>query len=180
MNAFNNAFDLSSITSSPNTPAISAGLKLVAFDAFLFVLSCVSLLMAKTFPAFMVFWMTVSFGTFIILLLTIVHFYFSERSERAAENRQKDNIVPGYCPDYWTKAIDDKSGKIICKNGFRSRDLDGKTVSYRFTDPSVPETLDVENVAKTTNAFKCKAYGSSLQFGAPWMEMKARCDSVAY
>jgi hypothetical protein len=168
------------VASTSNAVGSSGGVKLVVFDIVLFVISCVALFMAKAFPAFMLFWITISFGSFVVLLLTVLQYYFSERSLRAAEKRQKENIVPGYCPDYWTKAIDNATGKVICKNGFTGRDKDGNAIGYRFADASVPETLDVENVAKTTNAYKCKAYGSSMQFAAPWMEMKARCESVAY
>lgn len=167
-----------SITTS--SPSASAGLKLVAYDSVLFVLGCVTLLMAKAFPSYMLFWITCSFGFFIVLLLTIMHWYLNERSEREKERRQRDNIVPGYCPDFWTKAIDQATGKVVCRNGFVGKDADGRKVTYKFSDPSVPDTIDIHNVAKTTNAFKCKAYGSSLQFSAPWMEMKARCESVAY
>jgi hypothetical protein len=157
-----------------------AGLKLVGYDALLFVIGCIGLLMAKAFPHFMTFWATVSLGAFIILFLTIMHFYFSERALSKAQKKQKDNIIPGYCPDYWTKVVDPSTGKVVCKNGFSTKTSDGKTMTIRFSDSSVPDKIDIQTVATSTNAYKCNLYGSVIQFPAPWMEMKAKCDGVAF
>ena len=163
-----------------NNVATWAGLRLVVLDVVLFMIGCISLLAAKTYPAFLPFWVTVSLGTFVVIFITIFQYYYSETRQKEAEKRQKDNIIPGYCPDYWTKAQDPLTGKMICRNGFATRNGDGDVVTYKFTDPSVPETIDIETVSKSTNAYKCKAYATNLQFPAPWMEMKAKCDAVTY
>jgi hypothetical protein len=163
-----------------NNVTVSAGVRLIILDVVLFIIGCLALLIAKSFPQFMPFWVTLSLGMFIIIFITIFHYYYSEKRIKQAEKQQKDNIVPGYCPDYWTKAQDPISGKLICKNGYSVKNADNQTISYKFSDPSVPESIDMETVNKSTNAFKCKAYATSLQFPAPWMEMKAKCDAVTY
>ena len=155
------------------------GTALVVFDAALFVAGCMALYFSRTFPPFAIFWVTVSLGAFVIILTTVLQYWMSERTRSFREKKTNQNIVPGYCPDYWTKAFDDK-GNVVCNNGFSFQDANGETTTYKFSDPKVPATIQLNGIKDSTNANKCATSGSVTNFPAPWMEIKAKCSSVSF
>lgn len=155
-----------------------SGTWLLAYDIVIFVLAVTAARMAKFFPGYSIFWITLALGLFIVLIASMVHFIITANESRKKETKQQTNIVPGYCPDYWTKAFEDNN--VVCKNGFSNKDRHGRIVTYKFTDPKVADKINLGEVSKSTNAYKCNTYGNSIQFPSPWLELKAKCEVVSF
>ena len=155
-----------------------SGTWLLGYDVMLFFLAIAAARLAKFYPGYAIFWITLAVGLFIVLIASMVHFIISANEDRRKEAKQQANIVPGYCPDYWTKTFDNKN--VVCKNGFAHKDLRGRIMSYKFSDPKVPDKINLGDVSKATNAYKCNTYGNSLQFPSPWLELKAKCEVVTF
>ena len=152
---------------------------LVAYDVMLFFMCVIASRMAKFYPGYAIFWITLALGLFVVLIATMINFVIASNERRKAELRQQGNIVPGYCPDYWTKAFDDKKN-VVCNNGFATKDANGRMITYKFSDPKVRDTVSLAEITKSTNPYKCNTYGNPVLFPAPWLELKAKCEVVSY
>jgi hypothetical protein len=151
------------------------------FMVFLFGFGSLTLIMGSAFPDFQIFWITVSLGVFIVLAISAVSYFFIASQYEDEAKKQAKNIVPGYCPDYWTKGFD-LTGKVVCKNGFTGKTHDGKTITYKFVNPDtkVPEAIALDDLANSTNTHKCNMYSNPIRFAAPWLEMRSKCDLVTF
>jgi hypothetical protein len=157
-----------------------SGAWLLAYDVVLFVVGVTATRMAKFYPGYSIFWITLALGLFIVLIASMVHFVISANEARKREKKQQANIVPGYCPDYWTKTFDEENKNVVCKNGFSHKDKHGRVVTYKFSDPRLQDKINLVEISKASNAYKCNAYGNSIQFPSPWLELKAKCEVVAF
>jgi hypothetical protein len=162
---------------SPNDTNVWLAIVLVT----MFVVGCICLALATSFPNFQIFWITISFGVFVTLAITAGSYYLVVATKQDDAQKQSKNIVPGYCPDYWTKGFDAK-GNVVCKNGFRGRMPDGREVAYTFAnlDKPIPASITLNDIGKFNNTSKCNSFGNPIKFPAPWLEMHAKCDTVTY
>jgi hypothetical protein len=165
------------IAGYPNDASVWLAVALVA----LFAIGCICLALASFFPNYQIFWITISFGVFVILAITSGSYYLVVATKQDEERKQAKNIVPGYCPDYWTKGFDAK-GNVVCKNGFTGTTHEGHNVTYKFIslDKTIPESITLNDISKIGNTAKCNSFGNQIKFPAPWLEMHAKCDSVTY
>jgi hypothetical protein len=157
-----------------------SGAWLLGYDVIIFIIGVIATRMAKFYPGYAIFWITLALGLFVVLIASMVHFVISANESRKSELKQQANIVPGYCPDYWTKTFDDPNKNVVCKNGFSNKDSHGRVITYKFSDPKIQDKINLVEVSKATNAYKCNAYGNSIQFPSPWLELKAKCEVVTF
>jgi hypothetical protein len=115
------------------------------------------------------------------MTVSTVSYYFVVETHQEEARKQAQNIVPGYCPDYWTKGFDGK-GDVVCKNGFTGTTNEGQKVTYKFVsdDKPVPESIVLNDITTHTNTNKCNTYGNPINFPTPWLEMRAKCDVVTF
>lgn len=153
------------------------GIKLVFFNIFLLVACMWMMYLGLYYTKFKMFFTLIALGILVIMLASFVQYFMTVQKERKDERLQQGSIVPSYCPDYWTKAVD-ASGKVMCHNGFATKNEFGQTVKYTFSDPKVPKTIDLNIISDTTNTNKCFLFGNAIQFPSPWLEMKNKCDAI--
>lgn len=153
---------------------------LIIFDLLLAGLICILLLAIGIYPGLKVAFATLIAGCVVILFYTFYKLYQKNAQRAVLEKKQLYNIVPGQCPDYWTRTI--VGDKLMCKNEFITSDGRGNTTKYSFTGKQVPSLVTLNDVAALDNTKKCDAFGSPVAFGAPWVEMQQKCQTlnVAY
>lgn len=149
---------------------------LIVFDLMLAAIVCVLFLLIGVYPRLKLFLVTMIIGCVTVILYTLVNLYRKSRAQNALEKKQQLNIIPGQCPDYWTRAL--TGDKLICQNRFSTIDEQNKPVTYSFTAKQVPTQIVLNDVANITNPKKCDAYGSPAAFGAPWVEMQQKCQAL--
>jgi hypothetical protein len=152
------------------------GFQLILFNIVLLVMTMGMMYLALKYSEYKMFYTILGLGLIVVMLASFVQYFFAVRGEKEDARRQQGSIVPSYCPDYWTKSAD-ASGKMVCHNGFSTKNEFGQTVTYRFSDPKVPKTIDLNVITDTTNTNKCFMFGNPIQFPAPWLEMKNKCDA---
>ena len=153
------------------------GIKLIFFNIFLLVVCMCMMYLGLRFTSYKMFYTVLALGILVIMLASFVQYFLTVRKEKEDERVQLGSIVPSYCPDYWTKAAD-ASGKVLCHNGFSTKNEFGQTIKYEFSDPVVPKTIDLNVIGDATNTNKCFLYGNAIQFPSPWLEMKNKCDVI--
>lgn len=153
---------------------------LIIFDLVLGGLICLLLLAIGIYPGLKVALATLIAGCIVILFYTFYKLYQKNALRAKLERKQLQNIVPGQCPDYWTRTI--VGDKLMCKNEFITSDDRGRNAKYTFTGKQVPNLVTLNDVASLDNTKKCDAFGSPMAFGAPWVEMQQKCQTlnVAY
>ena len=153
---------------------------MIIFNLVLAATICVLLLVINVYPGLKAFFVTLIFACIVVLILGFYRLYRKNRDRSKLERKQLKNIIPGQCPDYWTRSI--SGDKLVCKNEFVTTDAMGQPVKYSFTGKQVPSQIVLNDVASLANPKKCDSFGSSLAFGAPWVEMQQKCRvlNVAY
>jgi hypothetical protein len=153
---------------------------MIIFNLVLAATICLLLLAINVYPGLKVFFVTTIIACIFVLLLGLYKLYQKGRDRAKLERKQQKNIIPGQCPDYWTRSIN--GDKLICKNEFVTMGANNEPVKYSFTGKLVPKTIILNDVASLANAKKCDSFGSALAFGAPWVEMQQKCRvlNIAY
>lgn len=153
---------------------------LIIFNLVVSAAICVLLLAINVYPGLKVFFVTTIFALIAILFFGFYRLYRKSRNNAKLEKKQQKNIIPGQCPDYWTRSV--MGDKLVCKNEFITKDVKGKSIKYSFTGKQVPAQIILNDVASLANPKKCDSFGSSLAFGAPWVEMQQKCRvlNIAY
>jgi hypothetical protein len=158
--------------------ALSSAVITIMIELVLFGLALLFVQLSKSYDGFIVFNLTLAIGMFILLITTTINYIFNKYQEAKTKRILQENIVTGYCPDYWTKSFDEQNN-VVCKNGFAST-LNGDLVRYTFSDPKVPSSISLNTITNSANTSKCNMYGNDDQFPAPWLEMKVKCDKTVY
>jgi hypothetical protein len=153
------------------------GFQLILFNIALLAVVMGMMYLALKYKHYQMFYTIMGLGLIVIMLTSFVQYFVAVRNDKEDAKRQQGSIVPSYCPDYWTKSVDG-SGKVVCRNGFSTKNAFGQTISYSFSDPKVPKTIDLNVITDTTNTNKCFMYGNPIQFPCPWLEMKNKCDAL--
>ena len=153
---------------------------LIIFNLVVSAAICVLLLAINVYPGLKVFFVTTIFALIAILFFGFYRLYRKSRNNAKLEKKQQKNIIPGQCPDYWTRSV--MGDKLVCKNEFITKDAKGKSIKYSFTGKQVPKQIILNDIASLANPKKCDSFGSPLAFGAPWVEMQQKCRvlNIAY
>ena len=141
-------------------------IKSIVFNVLVFALACGLIYMAKTTPEYKVGLGVLAALLYLINVRCIVQMLleWSERDKR--KKRQENNIVTGYCPDYWTKGFNEKN-QVVCKPTFYYKGHEGST-KYIFGE----QDLVLNDFNEMKNNEKCDLL---QRRNIPWIDMKRKC-----
>ncbi len=145
------------------------GIWLLIYNIILFATACILLYIGvKVMPLYKVFAITFLVGVLLINLHSGFRYYSYERERKKAEEQQRMNIVPGYCPDYWTRKYDGKN--VVCKNEYVGLTNENEPMVYKFA--GTQQNINLNEVAKMKNEEKCRQYVNPQ---TSWLELQSRC-----
>jgi alpha-galactosidase/6-phospho-beta-glucosidase family protein len=153
----------------------SPGLWLFIFNVVVFLVACLILIIGVKFvPSVRIFSIALLVGVLLVNAHSAFRYWQYDKDKKKQRLQQQLNIVPGHCPDYWTKTIRDN--KVYCKNSFVGLDAKGDPLSYRFGNQKTANEVGLNTIASMKNEEKCRIYGNSTVDGAvPWVELQNKC-----
>lgn len=145
----------------------------IIYNAILFVVACALLgLAVPRLPLYKIAITSIALGIIAINVLTMVLFYVNEQQVAAMKKTQQANIVPAYCPDYWTKATTTKG--VTCQSTYAPPSKQGQKV-YTFGTDQDPKNFDLGALAAMPNNDKCNMITASK---ISWVDMRNKCASA--
>jgi hypothetical protein len=139
----------------------------------LFIGACVCLYLTKVKPEYTILLYVVGFGCLLVIFHIILRYIWLREKIKKLQLRQIKNIVPYYCPDYWSKTVKPK-GNSTCRNEFvvQNNIENGEVNTYRFGTATTPTEITLQELAKMKNSDKCDKI---QKYRTPWVDMEMRC-----
>jgi hypothetical protein len=144
-----------------------SGYKTVMYNILIFVIACISLYLVKKKPDYKYFLIILAVGMLFINISSMLRYYWYNKSLKKLEDKQRRNIVPLHCPDYWNKTHTTEG--IKCDNIFINEDE-----TTIIGDNSEPYFY-LEDVAMLSNHDKCVKFSGAKM---PWIDMEAKCKAA--
>jgi hypothetical protein len=154
----------------------SKGVYLLIYNLAIFAIACGLLFVIKHKPEYKIGSIIIVVGIVIANISSIINYRMYEAKLKKLRDKQLENIVLGYCPDYWTKKLiqgSDGVNEMVCANEFKVQTEDGeKEITYRFGNAGTTPQVSLEELNGETNVQKCnEAWVNDV----PWVELKNKC-----
>jgi hypothetical protein len=148
------------------------GLWTIVFNAFVFVIACALLAKAPAFPLYKMGIVMVAAAMYAINLYCMLLIYTKDQERRQLMKKQKDNIVPSQCPDFWNKSI--TTAGVMCKNEFASN-KGGNPQTVVLGPTTAPKEFNLRTLTALNNQQKCDLVNQSA---VPWVDMHNKCSNA--
>lgn len=161
------------------------GVWLLIFNVFVFVVACSLLFVIKHQPDYKIGLIIVIIGLIGINIHSMFRYWSYEKWIKNMKDVQNANIVPAYCPDYWSR--EDSGDTVLCRNKFEFKTDDEQVGTIRFGDSKTPDTYDLNTLSGLNNQKKCwntvgsidKVSNPTLSSaGMPWVDMQTKCSAA--
>lgn len=160
------------------------GVWLLIFNVFVFLIACGLLFAIKNKPDYKVGLIVMIVGILFVNIHSMFRYRWYEQLLKKMKDIQNANIVPSYCPDYWSR--EDKGNTTICRNKFTFQADEDQVGTIRFGNAKTPDTYDLNVLSGQDNQHKCwSTVGSvdtnnhtAMSAGTPWLDMQTKCSAA--